>query len=258
MNLDTADIFHFGDPQLMRSIYRGDGAELVSILMRARRAGATTSVELSLPDPTSPAGEIDWPLILANSLPLVDLAVSDADALLFMLKPEIYDRMWEDAPALLLDTITPELLLELSEMVLGYGVKAVMINLGQRGNYLRTNGSAVWRKGGRGLAELSEKWYHRELWAPAFEIEAQETAGGGTGAIAGFLSSIAKGADPETALVMASAVGACCMKSAGNKGRLNTWEETLARVNQGWDQLPLNPVAAGWRKEGQYGIWVKE
>lgn len=253
--LDTADIFHFSDPTLMRSIYRGDGAELVSILLRARRAGATTSVELSLPDPTSPAREIDWHLILANSLPLADLVVSDAAALLFMLKPETYDRMWEDAPASFLDNITPELLQELSEMVLGYGVKAVMINLGQRGNYLRTNSPAVWQKGGRGLAELSEKWYHRELWAPAFEIDAQETAGGSTGAIAGFLFSIVKGADPETALVMASAVGSCRVKSAGDKGGLSTWEETLARVTQGWGQLPLNPGKQGWREEGQYGLW---
>jgi sugar/nucleoside kinase (ribokinase family) len=86
--LQGADLFHFGYPPLMRSIYRGEGAELVSILQRARRAGLTTSLDYTLPDPSSPAGRVDWPAILDNTLPLVDLFVPSIEELLFLLNRE--------------------------------------------------------------------------------------------------------------------------------------------------------------------------
>ena len=255
--LEKADLFHFGYPSLMRSIYRGDGGELVSILQRARRAGLTTSLDFSLPDPTSPAGQVDWPVILENSLPLVDLFVPSAEELTFFLKRELYDRMCADPDQAFLDAVTPDLCRELSEIVLGYGVKAVLIKIGHRGMYLRTAGPFAWQKAGRALEDLSPTWHDRELWAPAFNVEVQGTTGAGDAAIAGFLASIVRGADPDVALRMGAAAGACSVACPDSVSGLMTWEDLLERLNADWATLPLDLTAFGWRKEPEDGIWQR-
>ena len=61
-------LFHFTDPAAMRSVYRGEGGELVSILHRARREGLTTSLEFNLPDLTGPSETVDWALVLEKQL----------------------------------------------------------------------------------------------------------------------------------------------------------------------------------------------
>ncbi|MEA3327357.1 MAG: carbohydrate kinase family protein [Chloroflexota bacterium] len=256
--LAKADLFHFGYPTLMRSIYRGEGGELISILQRARRAGLTTSLDFSLPDPTSPAGKVDWPVVLDSSLPLVDLFVPSAEELTFMLRREIYDDLNQDPETHFLDGVTPELLQDLSDQVLGYGVKAVMIKLGHRGVYLRTGDAGVWERGGRALVGIGHDWHDRQLWAPSFSVTARGNTGAGDAAIAGFLSSLLRGTDPETALVMAAAVGACSVESLDVIGKISSWEAVLTRVKQGWETRPLNLASPGWRKHNVYDLWQKD
>jgi sugar/nucleoside kinase (ribokinase family) len=255
--LQLADLFHFGYPSLMRSVYRGNGAELVSIMQRARRQGLTTSLDFSLPDPTSPAGKVDWRIILANSLPYVDLFVPSVEELIFLLQRETFDRLCSNAETPFLEAITPDMLHDLSETVLGYGVKAVLIKLGHQGIYLRTAPADTWKKGGRALDGLPGDWFSRELWAPAFKVDVCGTTGAGDAAIAGFLSSILGGTDPETALVMAAAAGACSVECADSTSGLLTWEETLVRVNGGWETLPLTLGDDGWQKEEMHDLWRK-
>jgi len=256
--LREADLFHFGYPSLMRSIYRGEGAELVSILQRARREGLTTSLDFSLPDPTSPAGQVDWPLILANSLPMVDLFLPSGEELLFLLKRDLFDTLSRDSETSILDAITPEMLTELSDRVLGYGVKVVVIKLGHRGIYLRTNRAEVWGKGGRGLEGMSPGWHDREIWAPAFKVSVSGTTGAGDSAIAGFLAGLLQGAEPETALLAASAAGACSVEEADSTSGLLTWEDTLARIQRGWEaEVQDLPADSGWRREGSDGLWIR-
>ena len=255
--LQRADLFHFGYPSLMRSIYRGEGGELVSILMRARRAGLTTSLDFSFPDPTSPAGKVDWPLVLANSLPLVDLFVPSALELTFLLKRETFDELSADPDTAVEDAVTPALLDEMSEIVLGYGVKAVMIKCGHRGIYLRTNTAKAFSKSGRGLMGIGEDWFERTLWAPAFEVDVVGTTGAGDAAIAGFLASVLNGSSPETALLMAAAAGACSVETSTPAGGLSSWEAVLLRIKQGWKTLPLDLADDGWEKDETHGIWYK-
>ena len=254
--LRSADLFHFGYPSLMRSIFRGEGGELVSILHRARREGLTTSLDFSFPDPTGPAGEVDWPLVLANSLPLVDLFVPSALELTFLLKRETFNQLSSDPEIPFEEQITPDLLDELSEIVLGYGVKAVLIKCGHRGAYLRTNNATVFSKGGRGLQGLSSDWYGRALWAPAFKVDVVGTTGAGDALVAGFLASVLNASDPETALIMAVAAGACSVETITAIGGLQLWEAILLRVRQGWETLPLDLADEGW--EGtENGIWQR-
>ena len=71
-NLPKSDWFHFGYPPLMRRMFADGGDELADIFTRAKLAGLTTSLDMSLPDSEGESGRADWPKILANVLPHVD------------------------------------------------------------------------------------------------------------------------------------------------------------------------------------------
>ncbi len=255
--LKEADLFHFGYPALMRSVYRGGGGELVSILQRVRREGLTTSLDFSLPDLSSAAARVDWPELLANSLPQVDLFVPSFEELVFMLDRETFDSLNAEPDRPLQEAATPELLDRLSAEVLSYGVAALLVKLGPRGAYLRTAGAQAWEKGGRGLDGLGRDWQGRELWAPAFKVDLAGTTGAGSAASAGFLSSILRGESPETALRMANAAGAACLEGGTAREGVGPWEELRDRAQAGWETLPLDLAAEGWRKEEKNGLWEK-
>jgi len=253
--LQGADLFHFGYPPLMRSIYRGDGAELISILQRARRAGLTTSLDFTLPDLSSPAGEADWPIILANTLPFVDLFVPSIEELTFLLDRETFDRMCRQTHKPFIEAVEPDLLSDLSEIVLSYGVKALLVKLGHRGIYLHTASKQKWEKVGRGLEGLDDCWHDRKIWSPAFKAAVQGTTGAGDAAIAGFLASILTGTDPETALKMAAAAGAISVETPDVHSGLIPWNEVWERIQGGWETLPLDLSPHGWQKDQTHGLW---
>ncbi len=255
--LQDADLFHFGYPPLMRSIYRGDGAELVSIMRRARRAGLTTSLDVSLPDPTSEAGQANWNEILANSLPWVDIFTPNAAELSFMMDRAVFLDHCDDLNSPFLDWVTFDYLHELSNKVLAYGVKVLLIKLGHRGIFLRTAGERAWQKTGRGLLGLDETWYNREMWAPSFHVTVGGTTGAGDSAIAGFLTGLLISASPETALRLASAAGAASVEGTDAVGGLTPWEQLMTRANSGWATMPFdfNP-SSDWQLE-KNGLWQK-
>ncbi len=255
--LESADLFHFGYPSLMRSIYRGEGAELVSILGRARRAGLTTALDFSLPDLSGPAGRLDWLTILDNTLPLVDLFVPSVEELIFLLDRKLFDQHCAKPDMSLIDAIEPAHLEGLADRILRYGVKALMFKLGQRGIYLRTAPANRWQKCGRGLEHLGEDWHDRQIWAPAFAVTEKSGTGAGDAAIAGFLASILRGASPEQALRMAVATGAHCVETPGGMAELEGWDQIGSRVAHGWETLPLDLAPCGWSEDRAQGVWIK-
>ena len=91
--LDGAELFHFGYPSVMRSMYEEDGAELVKLFRRVKAHGIATSLDFCAIDPTSPAGHADWTAILQRLLPYVDFFVPSFEELCFMLDRERYDRL---------------------------------------------------------------------------------------------------------------------------------------------------------------------
>jgi sugar/nucleoside kinase (ribokinase family) len=139
----------------------------------------------------------------------------------------------------------------LTEAVLGYGVKVLLVKLGHRGIYLRTGESGVWRRGGRGLEDVDPAWHDRALWAPAFEAGTGAVTGAGDAANAGFLAGPLGGAAPETALRVAAAAGAV-------SDELPAWDELLARIKGDWNTLPLDLSEQGWRKDKVNDIWQKD
>ena len=91
--LENASLFHFGYPPLMKQIWSDGGVRLERLFSRARDMGVMTSLDMSLPDPASPSGQIDWAQFLARVLPRVDLFVPSVEELLFMTDKEGFRRL---------------------------------------------------------------------------------------------------------------------------------------------------------------------
>lgn len=257
--LARARLFHFGYPPLMARMYAGEGRELAEMLARARRTGVTTSLDLAMPDPAGPAGRVDWRAILARALPHADLFVPSAEELLFMLRRASFDELTARAgPAGLLAALSPADVLSLAAEALDMGARLVLLKLGTRGLCLCT--AAQPGDLGRALPPpAAAAWAGLRLWAPAFRPGAVvSTVGSGDAAIAGFLAALLRGSPPARALQAAAAAGACCVEVAGALGGVRPWDETLARIDAGWEPVALDLTEHRWRWAVEAGVWVLE
>ena len=106
---------HFGYPPLMARMFDNSGTELVDLFNRAKFAGLTTSLDMSLPDANSPSGRAPWREILARTLRYVDLFMPSQDELEFMLGGSLN-----------------EMIAECHE----FGAKVVVIKAGDQGLYV--------------------------------------------------------------------------------------------------------------------------
>jgi sugar/nucleoside kinase (ribokinase family) len=243
-----SSIFHFGYPPLMKSIWSDGGQRLRGIFTRARAGGALTSLDMSLPDPNSPSGRVDWGAFLAHVLPAVDLFVPSVEEFLFMSDRAVFDALSAGKGG---DAIVREITLRQTEYLaskaITTGVSAVLIKMGDRGAYLRT--------GPKGVGKLP-KWSNRELYTPVFRVPAVGgTTGAGDATIAGFLASVSKGIGPDRALTFAEAVGACCVEAPDATSGVRSWAETEDRISNGWECCPARITDPGWRRL-ESGVWA--
>jgi sugar/nucleoside kinase (ribokinase family) len=245
--LEGAVVFHFGYPPLMRGIYCDGGSGLARIFRRARERGALASLDMSLPDPASESGRVDWAGYLSRVLPEVDIFVPSIEELLFMMDRPLFDWLAADGGGeAVLRGVSFADLARIGDAVLAHGVSALMIKLGDRGAYLRT---------AQRLPALLQGWEGRELYTPVFSVRhVAGTTGAGDATIAGFLASACKGLSAERALTMAVAVGGCCVEAPDATSGILPWEATEKRVSDGWAKAPSRAPAAGW-KPGEGGIW---
>ena len=253
----SAQLFHLGYPPIMRRMIENDGAELIAIMRRVRADGVTTSLDMTFPDPSAPAGRADWVKILRGVLPYVDIFLPSIEEILFMLRRATYGELRARFGADLLQGITPELLSSLSDELLGLGVKIVGLKLGERGFYLRTAARATMTGMGRAAPADLATWADQELWAPCFRVEVVGTTGAGDAAIAGFIAGLLRGFSPAAALTVAVAAGACNVEAADALSGIRPWDEMLGRIAAGWPRHVLTIDAPGWRFETGQGLWVR-
>ncbi len=238
--LRGARLFHFGYPQMMRCMYADDGAQLVDMFRRAKEAGVITSLDMAMPDPNGPSGQVNWRRVLERTLPYVDIFLPSLDELLFML------RRYVPPPPLPADSIITDVAAEM----LGMGTKIMVLKLGSRGLYLRVgpDGAPFLGDGG---------WRNRELWAPCFQAEPLVgTTGAGDATIAGFLAAILRGQPVEAALTSAVAVGACNVEAADALSGVRPWAETQDRIRAGWARMSVTIDVAGWAWNADHALWV--
>ena len=240
--LGEADLFHFGYPTAMARMYAADGAELAELMRRAKETGITTSLDMSMFDRFGPAGKTDWRLLLARTLPFVDIFLPSLDEILLMLGTE---EAAGDADPILSGKLARELL--------DYGAGMVALKQGQNGIYLRSAEISRGHSLGRAFQGREEQWQNRELWAPSFNTDVVGTTGAGDCAVGGFLAAVLRGLTPEEALIMAVAVGACNVEAADATSGVRSWAETRARVEAGWEQHSL--ALPGWDYHSQTQVW---
>lgn len=193
--LDGAKLFHFGYPTLMRSIYSDGGRQMEEIFRRVKERGLMTSLDMSMPDPQSEAGRVDWPAWLQRVLPFVDIYLPSLDETRLML------RSTAEAG-------------ELSQQLRSWGAGIVGLKLGDQGLYVR--------------------WPDRELRAPCFQVDVAGTTGSGDCTIAGFLAGLVRGLPPEQTMTLAVATGACCCEAADATSGVRSWDDTWRRIESGW------------------------
>jgi sugar/nucleoside kinase (ribokinase family) len=250
------DLFHFGYPPVMRRMYQDGGQELAMILKNAKKAGLTTSLDMAFPDPASPGGQADWETILGRSLSFVDVFTPSIEEILFLLWPETYHRLIQEAGGLSAG-INPDLLAQVSEYLIDMGAKIVLLKLGDRGAYLRTADGTRLQDLGRARPSDLAVWTGQEMWAPCFKVKVVGTTGSGDATIAGFLSALLRDLPPADALTMAVAVGACNVEAADALSGLLSWEETLARVKRGWERRKIDLSNAGWIRQIEPDVWYR-
>ena len=202
--LGQAKLFYFGYPSLMKTI-REDPLAFAELYKRAKARGFVTCLDMSLPDAEGESGKVDWKTFLETVLPHVDIFIPSLEEILFMLERSFYDfgKWQQKMPAPYLHEVT--------QRMLELGVAVAGVKLGEHGLYLRT--ATKERLQGSRLTEHVEvnAWAKRELWSPSFNVEVKGTVGAGDSALAGFLVSLLQGLNPEDAVTMACAVGACCV-----------------------------------------------
>jgi sugar/nucleoside kinase (ribokinase family) len=249
-------LFHFGYPSIMRQMYADDGAQTVELFRRARKTGATTSLDMAYPDPNSPAGRVDWPAILPKLLPYVDVFLPSIEEILAMLRRDTLLALRAQAgDDDILPLITPELLSDVSAELLQLGVKVVALKLGHRGLYVRTAGREEMEAMGRARPSDPDGWADQELWTACFKVDLAGAAGAGDSTIAGFLSGLLRGMSLAESATAAVAVGACNVEAADTLSGVRPWDETLHRVASGWSRRELQIEAPAWRFDAAAGLW---
>jgi sugar/nucleoside kinase (ribokinase family) len=238
-------------------MYERDGTQLAEIFRSAKDTGVATSLDLALPDPTSAAGRADWVTILQSTLPHVDVFLPSIEEILYMLRQEVYDELYQaaDGPNFL-PWVTPELLSDMGQQLLEMGPKVVCLKLGDRGLYLRTADRPAIASLGRARPSDPAAWANKELWTPCFNVDVVGTAGSGDSTIAGFLSGLLRDMSAEEAVTAAVAVGGCNVEAADTLSGVRPWDETMQRVANGWARHKLDLDAPGWRFDEDHQLWV--
>lgn len=251
--VSQAALFHFGYPPIMRRMYTNGGQELVELFRRVKNTGVTTSLDMCYVDPAAEAGKASWAEILRAVLPFVDIFLPSFEEILWMLHLDEFEKL--SRRGRLLDQASPALLHYLSDELLQLGVRFAAIKLGERGLYLRTAHEAALSGMGRACPPDRTVWANVEYWAPCFRVHVVGTTGAGDATIAGFLAALLRGLAPSEAVTTAVAIGAYNVEAADALSGLRSWDETIQRVDAGWERLPLILDDPAWEWDEIYQLW---
>jgi sugar/nucleoside kinase (ribokinase family) len=249
-------LFHFGYPPLMAQMYAKDGLELAEIFRKVKHLGVSTSLDMVMIDPHSPAGRANWEAILQTVLPYVDMFLPSIEEILLLLGRPVDKDLWVEQSSQG-DRLRITFVREIADLLLGWGTKIVVLKMGQLGIYMRTAKLECLTDFGAATPSNLAAWANRELWSPIFQIDRfGGTTGAGDSAIAGFFAALLKDKSPEETLMFACATGACNVEAPDALSGLKTWDETWARITKGWARIPLNFDEPGWKLDSSTQVWL--
>lgn len=235
--LENAELFHFGYPPLMKTMYENDGEELIKLMKLAKECGAATSLDFASIDPNSAAGAADWEKILEEVIPYVDFLVPSVEELCYMLDKERFQEWQERAAG---RDITEILDMEkdvkpLADQCMDFGAKVLLVKCGAPGMYFRTADKlAMWDLCSRLGLDLNQ-WADKEGFEKSYVPEKiLSGTGAGDTSIAAFLTAVLEGYSLEDTMHLAAATGASCVEAYDALSGLKSFEELKCKINNGW------------------------
>ncbi len=241
IDLDHVGIFHFGYPPLMKEIYQNEGEELKKIFSRVN--STLRSLDMSMPDPDSESGKLDWTRFLKNVLPEVDLFLPSYDEISYMLYKKVKPLSLDNARGI-------------AEELLGYGVGVVVLKLGDEGLYMKTSADPKQIDRLKICNCDSSSWLDKELWTPCFQVEMVGATGAGDTTIAGVLASLSKGNGPGECLRYATAVGACACEAPDATSGIPTGKELDERLSRSWSKCEGSIKPSTGTQDVKTGVWL--
>jgi sugar/nucleoside kinase (ribokinase family) len=233
--LAQSRLLHFGYPPLMAALLADQGDELVTLLQQATTRGVITSLDMTLPDPQSPAGQVDWPQLLARVLPVTDLFTPSAEELLYMLAPQQWAQFnAQAADGEVLDAIPESLLAELADQCLALGAGVALVKAGHRGALLHT--AAQPRLPAAADCRQWANCRHRLAALTADRQRVVNACGAGDVAIGAFLTALGRGAGPLLAGHLAMMAGRDNLYGADPLSGLRPWPVMLAAADEALSQ----------------------
>ena len=226
----AAKLFHLGYPTLLPRLYADDGEGFLALLRAVKKTGVVTSIDMSLPPPDSPSGRADWRSILLRCLPCVDIFVPSIEEIMFMLRRPDQERWGSE----LFERLDADYLATLAKELLSMGVGIAGFKLGERGLYLQASADAERLAFLNSLGAAPADWTSAVVWQRAFQVEVAGTTGAGDAAYAGLLAAMIRGHSPRECARRACAVAACNIEAADATSGVRSWEETEARLADGW------------------------
>lgn len=230
--LAEAKIFHLGYPPTLPRLYENDGIELVTLMRRAKDTGVITSMDMTLPDATGASGRANWRSILARTLPYTDIFIPSLEEAVFMLRRSDFDRWHDDY---LHQHISRRYVRDLTNELIALGTGIAGVKLGAYGIYVHTADQERLARIGVDV----NRWANAEVYQPVYEVEVAGTTGAGDAAYAGFLTAMIRGGSPADAARWACAAGACNVEAVDATSGVQSWDDTLRRINSGWKQSAL-------------------
>lgn len=199
--LDFGDValLHVGYAPLLPAMLDPEGVALSRLLGRARQGGATTSLDLSVIDRTSPLHDLDWRTFLRRVLPYVDVLSPSADDLGSMLDPALVSSVAQ--------------LHLLASTLVDWGAGVVVITAGDDGLVLQSSSQDRLEKAGGVLSRQATAWANASMWVPAQTVTVKSTTGAGDAASAGLLHGLLGGQDPSTAANTAVSVASASVSA---------------------------------------------
>lgn len=257
--ISKTKIFHFGYPPLIAACYKNEGEELLKIMKLAKFSAAITSLDMTIPDPHSPAGKVNWKKILKKVLPFVDIFLPSIEEIFYMLEPGEYFKSKEKAGSNdMVDYIQPEKYPHLADACLEMGAKIVALKTAHRGFYVKTGDLEKYSDQFAEIEMDCNNWSNRELWCPAFFVPKIASAtGSGDSSIAGFLAALLKGESIEKTLKYANCVGFQNLHELDAISGIKNWQETTEMIAD--EKIELIPVLlqnSDWEWEKKLGLWI--
>ena len=255
--VSKAKLFHLGYPPLMRKLFENDGRELIEIFKRVKRLGVTTSLDMSIPDPYSESGKVNWEKILTELLPYVDIYLPSIEETMFMISRNDFNYLNDHSSGHdILDNLDLNKLQELGEKLISFGSKIVVLKCGVKGYYIRTQSEKVLNKLGKAKPDDIKNWASRELHEESFHVPAVASAtGSGDSSIAGFLSAFLKGETIENSIRIACAVGGQNVQVFDAVSGIKSWEETVEMIND-WGKNRHDIPGGYWKYDEKISTWV--